>query len=107
MSGFSFQKPFPPSFFLCGGGSLLPNIRNILKREETQKRWQDKFSLDQPYEVKFIDPSQICNIKDKTGNIKDASIVTSYALASLGMEIAMDQEQAMPPILRRAVRMMR
>jgi cell division protein FtsA len=45
---FDQAEYFPPLILLCGGGSLLPGIRTVLKKEEIKKRWLKKFILDPP-----------------------------------------------------------
>ena len=100
-------KFFPSPILLCGGGSLLPGIKNILKREDIKRRWVDKFPFSQPPQIGFIQSNQIDNIVDKTNILKGPENITPLALASLSLEIAVDEEKALPPILRRVVRIMR
>jgi len=104
---FDQNEPFPSSILLCGGGSLLPSVKNILKRETVQKQWMDKFSFKELPQVNFIQSKQIDNMIDQTNILKGPGIITPLALASLGLEIATDEEKTLPPILRRVVRIMR
>ncbi|MFH1551471.1 MAG: cell division FtsA domain-containing protein [bacterium] len=104
---FNQDEFFPCSILLCGGGSLLPDIKNILDRKDIQKRWLEKFPFSQPFQVNFIQASQINNIIDKTGTLKGAENITPLALANLTLEIAVDEKKVLPPILRRVVRIMR
>ena len=104
---FNQSEPFPSLVLLCGGGSLLPSIRNILKRETVQKQWLDKFSFEESPQINFIQSKQISNIIDQTDILKGPSIITPLALAGLGLEVATDEEKTLPPVLRRVVRIMR
>jgi len=104
---FDQKEFFPPLILLCGGGSLLSDIKNILKRETVQKEWLDKFPFSQVPQVNFIEPDQINNIIDETTILKGPENSTPFALASLGLEITLDERKALLPILRRAVRIMR
>ena len=104
---FNQNEPFPSSVLLCGGGSLLPSVKNILKRETVQKQWMEKFSFEELPQVNFIQSKQIDNMIDQTNILKGPGIITPLALASLGLEIATDEEKTLPPILRRVVRIMR
>lgn len=104
---FSQAEYFPPLILLCGGGSLLPGIKNILKREEVQSRWLNKFPFSQPPQVAFIKSKQINNIIDQTGILEGAENITPLALAGLTLEIATDEQKVLPAILRRLVRIMR
>jgi cell division protein FtsA len=104
---FDQAEYFPPLILLCGGGSLLPGIRNILKREKVQKRWLDKFPFSQPPKVGFIQAKQINNIIDQTDSLEGPEYVTPMALASLTLEIVADEKKILPPVLRRVMRIMR
>ncbi|NQV00952.1 MAG: rod shape-determining protein [Parcubacteria group bacterium] len=98
---------FPSLILLYGGGSLLPGIRNILKKEIVQNQWLNKFPFDNPLQIKFIRSNQIDNITDQTGILKGPENITPLALANLALELAVDEKKILSPILRRVIRMMR
>jgi len=104
---FNQEEPFPSLILLCGGGSLLPDIKNILSRESVKKKWLDKFSFSQPLQANFIKPKHINNIIDKTNTLEGSETITPLALAGLALEIVSDEKKVMPPVFRRAIRMMR
>jgi len=104
---FSQAEFFPPLILLCGGGSLLPGIKNILSRESIQGEWLDKFPFSQKPKVRFIHSGQITNMVDQTGLLEGPESITPLALANLTLEIATSGEKTLPSILRRIVRMMR
>ena len=104
---FNQGETFPSSILLCGGGSLLPDIKNILQKESTKKEWLNKFSFNESPQTSFIKSKHINNIVDKTNTLEGSEIITPLALAGLALEIVSDEEKVMPPILRRVVRMMR
>jgi len=104
---FSQAEYFPPSVLLCGGGSLLPGVKNILKKEAIVRQWWEKFPFSQSPQVGFIMPGHIENIVDQTNNLNGPEDVTPLALASLTLEIATDQDKVLTPVLRRIVRIMR
>ena len=98
---------FPPVILLCGGGSLLPGIKNILKREKIQNRWMEKFPFSQPPQIDFIQAKEINNIIDKTDSLEGPEYITPMALASLALEIVTDEDKVLPPVLRRVLKIMR
>jgi len=104
---FNQAEFFPPLILLCGGGSLLPGIKNILRRESIQGQWLNKFPFSQKPKIRFIHPEQITDIIDQTGTLKGPESITPLALANLALEIATSGEKALSAILRRIVRMMR
>jgi len=104
---FNQNEPFPSLVLLCGGGSLLPDVKNVLNRESVKKKWLEKFSFNQPLQASFIRSKHISNIIDKTNTLEGLETITPLALSGLAMEIVSDEKKVMPPIFRRAVRMMR
>jgi len=104
---FDQAEYLPPQILLCGGGSLLPGIKNILKREKVQKHWLDKFPFTQPPKVDFIQSKQIENIIDQTERLEGPEYITPMALASLTVEIIGDEDKALSPILRRVLKLMK
>ncbi len=104
---FNQAEFFPPLILLCGGGSLLPGIKNILRRESVQGQWLSKFPFTQKPKIRFIHSDQINNIIDQSETLKGPENVTPLALANLTLEIATSEERALSSVLRRIVRMMR
>ncbi len=105
--GLRQAESFPPLILLCGGGSLLPGIRNALKRETVQSQWLKKFPFNQSPQVRFIKPAHISDVIDQTGILLGPANIPPMALASLATDIVADEKKVLPPILRRVVRMMR
>ncbi len=107
LEDFKQAEYFPSSILLCGGGSLLPGVKNILKKEAVARQWWEKFPFSQSPQVGFIQPGHIENIIDRTNSLNGPEDVTPLALASLTLEIATEEDKVMPPILRRMTRLMR
>jgi len=76
----------PQNVLLCGGGSLLPTMEEILKKKGG-------------FKTKLVSPKEITKIKNKT-KFQD---VSSLALASLAVE-SMEMNE-FSPILKRAIRL--
>jgi len=104
---FGQTEYFPSSVYLCGGGSLLSGIKNILSKKVASDEWLKKFPFSQMPQVNFITPDQIINITDQTNILEGPENITPLALAGLTLEISTDKKKVLPPILRRVVRMMR
>lgn len=104
---FNQTESFPSSILLCGGGSLLPGLKTVLRKEALQKQWLDKFPFNQAPQIHFIQPAHINNIVDQTGILLGPENAVPIALAGLALEIAADEEKTLSSILRRVVRMMR
>ncbi|PIU01721.1 hypothetical protein COT68_01690 [bacterium (Candidatus Torokbacteria) CG09_land_8_20_14_0_10_42_11] len=101
LTEFSEADLLPPRILLCGGGSLLPEIKESIARPS----WSDNLPFAKPPQPSFIKPDEVVNIIDKTGKLTQTQDVTPMALANLGLDLA-GPEGAMSGILRRVVRMM-
>lgn len=74
----------PAKIFLCGGGSNLPEIEAILKTDE----WYKKLPFAKKPVINFINPKDVANLEDATGELHDISDVTPLALANIALDIA-------------------
>lgn len=101
LSEFSNADLLPHRFFLCGGGSGLPGIKKAL----TSSKWTKELPIARPPEVSFLQPKDVANIEDETGELRDPQDITPMGLANLALDLA-GEEKVMGEILRRAVKIM-
>jgi cell division protein FtsA len=78
---FTGSDLLPSRILLCGGGSLLPEIKISLEGYD----WTKRLAFAKHPKVDFIEPSQLISVKDETGNISDSQDITPMALANLGI----------------------
>jgi len=69
----------PSRILLCGGGSALPEIKEVLEGKE----WYKELPFAHKPKVRFIKPDEIKSIVDTTDTIKDQQDVTPMGLANL------------------------
>ncbi|MEK9155730.1 MAG: cell division FtsA domain-containing protein, partial [Patescibacteria group bacterium] len=74
----------PSRILLCGGGSLLPEMREHLAK----KGWVKNLPFAKPPKVDFIKPEQVAAVVDETDQLQDAQDVTPMALANVGITLA-------------------
>ncbi len=98
---FSDLDIFPSKVLLLGGGSHLPEIKNILSEED----WWKNLPFPKKPSIRFVHPQDLTNIKDETNLLHDPQDVTPMALAHLGLELA-GEEQILMKLLRKVVRLM-
>lgn len=98
---FAEHNQIPARILLCGGASLLPGIKKSLESEI----WRQNFSFNQPPKVNFINPEDIDNIKDVTGQLTDSKDITPLALASLALDLIQEENHLIKSILRRTIRL--
>lgn len=91
----------PPTIYLCGGGSLLP----LLKDGLDQSDWHKKLPFPRKPQVKYLLPKNISHIKDQTKLLSSPADVTPMALANIGMNI-LTEEKIITKMLQKVVRLM-
>lgn len=91
----------PAKIMLCGGGALLPEIKEVLETRE----WFKKLPFARKPQIGFIEPQMVSNMTDDTKRLKGAQDITPMALANLGLEYV-GEEQVLSKILKKIVRLM-
>jgi len=81
---FSSVDILPSKIMLCGGGVNLPEIQEILKSPD----WYKDLPFAKKPTIHFINPKDVVNIEDETGDLIHVSDVTPMALANLALDIA-------------------
>lgn len=95
LSEFSDLDLLPPRILLCGGGSALPEIKEVL----SEAGWYKDLPFSKKPTVHFINPKDVVNIVDETGKIKDQQDITPMGLANLVVE--MGEEDVLPNLMRK------
>ncbi|MEK7460892.1 MAG: cell division FtsA domain-containing protein, partial [Patescibacteria group bacterium] len=88
----------PGKILLCGGGSALPEISQLLKT----KNWTKNLPFARQPSIHFLQPKDVERVIDETHQLKDPSDVTPMALANLAIELV-GEEPVMEGILSKVV----
>lgn len=80
---FQDNRLLPSRIYLCGGGSLLPDLKAALER----KGWTKGLPFAKVPDVQYIKPEQVSNIIDKTGSLQGVQDVTPMALANIALDL--------------------
>jgi len=80
---FGDTELLPGRILLCGGGTLLPEVKKSLDDEG----WWEELAFSKKPKVEHIKPKDVENVKDNTGKLKDPSEITAMALANLAIDI--------------------
>lgn len=101
LADFQGVDPLPSKLLLCGGGSLLPEIKTALTESDFWK------SLPFPCkpQVHFLHPQDLPRIHDETNLLHTPQDITPLALAKLCLELA-NEEKGLSKILNKAMRLM-
>jgi cell division protein FtsA len=95
LSEFSNTDLLPSRILLCGGGSALPEVMEVL----TEAGWYKDLPFAKKPSISFIQPKDVVNIVDETGEIKDQQDITPMGLANLVVE--MGEEDVLPSLMRK------
>ncbi|MDO8471579.1 MAG: cell division FtsA domain-containing protein [bacterium] len=79
---FTDNKVMPPRIFLCGGGSLLPEVKKAL-----ETAWWKGLPFSKQPDISFLKPSNVVNISDGIGKLTSTQDVTPMALATIALEL--------------------
>lgn len=92
----------PSRILLCGGGSSLPQIKEVLSK----KKWAKNIPFSRKPSINFIKPKNVANVVDKTECLKSISDVTPMAMASLAIELV-GEETVVDSILSKVAKSLR
>ena len=101
LSEFSNLDLLPARILLCGGGSVLPGIKESLLSET----WTKNLPFAKPPHVSYIKPGEVVNVVDETNKLTDQQDITPMALANLAIDLA-GEEDILHRALRKVVKIM-
>jgi cell division protein FtsA len=101
LAEFAGSDVLPSKILLCGGGSGLPDIKNILLTSE----WVTSLPFSKTPSVNYLQPRDVVRIIDQTNELKNPQDVTPMGLANLVMDVT-GEEKVMAGILRRVLQTM-
>ncbi len=91
----------PSTVYLCGGGSLLPLLKEGLENSD----WHKKLPFPRKPQIKLLLPKNISHIKDKTQLLSSPADIPPMALANSALEI-LQEEKILTKMLQKVVRLM-
>ena len=74
----------PSKILLCGGGSMLPDIKKILETAD----WVDDLPFAKKPKANFIRPRDVASVLDETEKLDDPQDITPMALANMAIDLA-------------------
>ncbi|MCD6194753.1 rod shape-determining protein [bacterium] len=102
LAEFVDEDLLPSRIFLCGGGSLLPEIKKQLQKSD----WRKGLPFARSPKVEFLSLKGISSVIDRTGRLSAPEDITPVALASLSLELV-GEESILDEVLSQAVRALR
>lgn len=101
LSEFEHIDVFPSKILLSGGGSKLPEIREVLE----SKSWLSNLPFAKKPQVSFVNTKYITDLTDETRILNNLEDTAPMALAHIGSEFIQD-EQVLSKVLKKVVRLM-
>jgi cell division protein FtsA len=99
---FADNKLLPTKIYLCGGGSLLPDLKKALE----SKSWTKGLPFAKHPDVQYIKPDQVSTIIDTTGGLTNVQDVTPMALANIALDLV-GADTAVTSTMNRMIRGLR
>lgn len=100
LSEFAETDVLPSRIFLCGGGSALPEIKQVLSAIE----WTEHLPFARPPQVSFLQPKDISRVTDQTGELNNPQDITPLGLVNLVLLNTVEHEKMLSVILERTMR---
>ncbi len=75
---------FPPQIYLCGGGSLLPEIKEVM----IEFPWKKFLPFPVVPKIEFFTPEKLENITDKSGELRNVFDITPASLTKFVYDIS-------------------
>ena len=102
LSDFKNVEVLPSRILLCGGGTHLGEIKEILN----ETKWYKKLHFGRTPQASFISPTDITNVIDESKKIKDQQDITPMSLVNIGIELA-GEETVTQKALRKVIGIMK
>ena len=93
----------PSAVYLCGGGSLLPEVVNELRRGA----WAAGLPFVKPPEVRLLQPSDVASLNDSTGLLTSPRDIGPMALADHALRLEADEKDVVNAVMRRVLKSMK
>ncbi|MBD3327843.1 Hsp70 family protein [Candidatus Peregrinibacteria bacterium] len=101
LSEFENVDVLPSRILLCGGGSNLPEIKEVMDSRE----WITQLPFPNKPHISFMHPKMITNVIDETKSLGSSQDITPMALANIALEY-ISEEQILSKLLKKVVRLM-
>jgi cell division protein FtsA len=78
----------PNKLLLCGGGASLKMLVDRLESDD----WYDELPFSKKPQIRYIEPGEVKDIMDKTGEVVDHEYITSMGLLRVGLDTMINQK---------------
>ena len=89
----------PSSIYLCGGGSLLPE----LTLEMVKKNWTAGLPFPREPRVRHLVPADVRNLTDSTGQLSSPQDIAPMGLANHALRTEAEERDTVNTVMRRVL----
>ncbi|HVB78151.1 MAG TPA: cell division FtsA domain-containing protein [Candidatus Nitrosotalea sp.] len=93
----------PGSIFICGGGSLLPEVVQQLNQSD----WSQGLPFSRPPQTRLLRPQDVMNLNDTTGELQSARDVGPMGLANHALRIDAEDKDMVQSVMRGVLKAMK
>lgn len=88
LSEFTTLDHLPKRILLCGGGASLHQLTSALQERD----WYKELPFTKRPTISLISPDQVSDMNDKTGEVKDHTLITALGLLRVGYDTILGSE---------------
>jgi cell division protein FtsA len=93
----------PSTIYLCGGGSLLPEVMTELSKP----RWAEGLPFTREPQPRLLQPTEIKSLRDSTGLLQTPRDIGPMGLANHALRVEADEKDLLHSVLRRVLKSMK
>jgi hypothetical protein len=93
----------PSGIYLCGGGSLLPEVLNELEHG----KWAEGLPFARSPSARLLMPSDVTGLNDTTGLLNSPRDIGPMALANHALRLQADEKDVVNGVMRRVLKSMK
>jgi cell division protein FtsA len=93
----------PSGIYLCGGGSLLPEVLQELENG----KWAEGLPFAKTPSVRLLTPSDVTGLNDTTGLLSSPRDIGPMALANHALRLQADEKDVVNGVMRRVLKSMK
>ncbi|MDQ6792414.1 MAG: cell division protein FtsA [Candidatus Dormibacteraeota bacterium] len=93
----------PTNIYLCGGGSLLPELMNELRKNA----WAEGLPFAREPNSRLLGPYEVSSLIDSTGQLTSAQDVGPMGLANHGLRLESEDRDLVSSVMRGVLKAMR
>jgi cell division protein FtsA len=97
------DEVLPPTIYLAGGGSELPEVAEQLRKVN----WQESLTFAQPPTIRVLTPADVAGIHDSSRLLVGTQDVTPMCLARHAVTLEDDADQPLGGLMRRVLKTMK